>query len=260
MRTAWRSPSADHHAPPVEMRFVDMFMAALGALIFMAMLMAFLLRFYPRQEAPSTVAKNGNNFRVQPFKLITRTLPSARAGERYEIAFAFQGGLPPTSWEVAAGQGEIPAGLKFDVMAGTLSGVPQKAGIARFVVKAKDQFGTMDSRPYDFTVVQPNTGSRKIENGLAIAMFLAALLLWLGTAAATLSARRVLNHLKSAQEEGQTAVRIETGPGTHEIVEFDEGGLVTYEAKLEANRKVSWFFLFVLLVLGGWLVWRIWFS
>ncbi len=183
MKAAWRTSLGERHAPPVEMRFVDMFMAALGALIFMAMLMAFLLRFYPRQEAPSTVTNNGNNFNLQPFKLTTKTLPAARAGEPYEIAFAFQGGLPPTVWEISAGQGDIPAALRFDAAAVTLTGVPHKAETARFVVKAKDQYGTIDSRPYELVVVQPTTGSRKIENGLAITMFIAALLFWVLTVA-----------------------------------------------------------------------------
>ena len=49
MNRAWQSRSTmDHHTVPVEMRFIDLFMAALGALIFMAMLLSFLLRFFPQ--------------------------------------------------------------------------------------------------------------------------------------------------------------------------------------------------------------------
>lgn len=260
MKAAWRTPSGERHAPPVEMRFVDMFMAALGALIFMAMLMAYLLRFYPLRETPSTIASSGNDYRIQPLKLTTRVLPFARAGEPYEIAFAFQGGLPPATWEISAGQTEVPVGLKFDPTVGTLAGIPQNAVTARFVIKAKDQSGNTDSRPYELAVVPPAVGSRRIENGLAIAMFIAALLLWLITLAAMASERRMLNHLREAQASGKTGIRIETGAGTHEVIDFDEGGIATHEARLQTSRQISWFFFFVLLVLAGWLVWRIWFS
>jgi hypothetical protein len=226
----------------------------------MAMLMAFLLRFYPRIDTPSSVNSNGNNFSIQPFKVTTKTLPTARAGETYEIVFAFQGGLPPAVWEVSAGQREIPAGLSFDAKTGTLAGIPRNVGTARFVVKAKDQFGTTDSRPYELTVAKQLIGSRKIENGLAITMFIAALLLWLTTLGAVTSGRKMLNHLKQAQAAGHTGIRIETGRGTHELVQFDEGGIATHEARLQSSRQVSRFFFFVLLVLAGWLIWRIWFS
>jgi formylglycine-generating enzyme required for sulfatase activity len=43
MRSRWQRARADDHSPPVEMRFIDMFMTALGALIFVALLLVFLL-------------------------------------------------------------------------------------------------------------------------------------------------------------------------------------------------------------------------
>jgi hypothetical protein len=58
MRSRWSSQHAAGQHAPVEMRFVDMFMTALGSLIFIALLLVFLL---PKaaQTNPSTLPEPG---------------------------------------------------------------------------------------------------------------------------------------------------------------------------------------------------------
>jgi len=51
MKSRWHRAHAGEQHSPVEMRFVDMFMTALGALVFLAMLLVFLL---PRIESTKT--------------------------------------------------------------------------------------------------------------------------------------------------------------------------------------------------------------
>src|SRR6266853_728910 len=111
MPSGWgASHRTDRHAVPVEMRFIDMFMAALGALIFMAMLLAFLLRFVP-QGATAQPSRDPRSSPKKELSLLTRTLPSARVGEPYELAFAYRGGTGDIAWEIAAGAQELGSDL-----------------------------------------------------------------------------------------------------------------------------------------------------
>jgi hypothetical protein len=43
MRSRWQRSRGDDPQAPIEMRFIDMFMAALGSLVFLALLLVFLL-------------------------------------------------------------------------------------------------------------------------------------------------------------------------------------------------------------------------
>jgi hypothetical protein len=257
----WRSGGGgSRRAPPVEMRFVDMFMAALGALVFMAMLMAFLLRFYPRSGAlPPPPSKPGEHA-VQPFKLTTRSVPAAQAGEAYEFAFAFQGGVPPAVWEVAAGEHDLPAKLAFDPATGTLAGIPERAITARFVVKARDQLGTVDSRPYELVVKEAATGSRKVERWLGVVMFVAVLVLWIFSILLYRAQKDELALILQARAQGQSTVHLSAGRGQVKVIQIQEGGAETSRAAMQAMRKVAWFFSVVVLALGCWLAWRTWRS
>ena len=80
MRSAWGSRlAAERAAVPLEMRFIDLFMAALGALIFMAMMLAFLLRFTPAHDARPAPADPAPP-PAAPLRIVTgslRTLPAA---------------------------------------------------------------------------------------------------------------------------------------------------------------------------------------
>ena len=256
IKRAWSSScGGDRNPAPVEMRFIDMFMAALGALVFMAMLMAFLLRYFPQADAP-VVRVTGSDFQPAKFEITTLSIPAARVGESYDIALAFQGGLPPAIWEIVAG--ELPDGLRFDPIKGYIAGTPvATAPAATFVIRARDQAGASESRPFELQVLPEVRGSKKVETVLSVLMFIAALLLWLIGAAAPATIRKRLKALDEAHERGEDEITIRTGRGTEERIEY-YGGRETLEGQLRTAIQVRRFFGIILLVLFAWLVWRLW--
>jgi len=64
MRSRWQRSRGDDPQAPIEMRFIDMFMAALGSLVFLALLLVFLLPKTTqqlRQQIPQTSQAGGAN-------------------------------------------------------------------------------------------------------------------------------------------------------------------------------------------------------
>jgi len=135
MSSTWgHTRGAERYAVPVEMRFVDMFMAALGALIFMAMLLAFLLKFIPVQGegTPSPLPA------ASTLRLLSPQLAPARVGEPYEYPFAYRGGTSAVRWEIVAGARDAAPDLRFDAQQGTLSGTPTAPRSIHFVLRVRD--------------------------------------------------------------------------------------------------------------------------
>lgn len=65
----------------------------------------------------------------------TSTIPKAREGQAYSTTLAAEGGVPPYSWDLAAGS--LPAGLQL-ANDGSLGGVPQEAGDFVFTARVQD--------------------------------------------------------------------------------------------------------------------------
>ncbi len=68
--------------------------------------------------------------------IVVSTLPAPRRATPYAASLAAVGGTPPFFWTLT--QGVLPPGLFLDPSAGTLSGVPQKAGSYTFTVLVMD--------------------------------------------------------------------------------------------------------------------------
>jgi hypothetical protein len=255
MRSAWRLHAVGERHVPVEMRFVDMFMAALGALIFMAMLLSFLLRYLPNkphagpggQPAPPASA----------LQIVTRSLPPARVGEPYEVAFAYRGGSGPVVWQVPAGREEIPAGLRFDAQRGILSGTPGKRGTARFVLQASDFRGGEHRRPFELMIEAPKKAGRRFETLSAVVLIALLLLIWLASLAALSDFRQKLATLQEAWTRGQVSMTWRRGLHEEETVRLPEG-IEIYQERLQAGRWFNRALLFVLLLSLAWFAWRIW--
>ncbi|MDP9849190.1 serine/threonine-protein kinase [Streptosporangium lutulentum] len=62
--------------------------------------------------------------------------PAGKAGEKYSVSLAVDGGTEPYAWSVSAGK--PPPGLTLNASTGVLSGVPAKAGIYPFTVRVTD--------------------------------------------------------------------------------------------------------------------------
>jgi hypothetical protein len=254
MNSAWRHHFASERQVPVEMRFVDMFMAALGALIFMAMLLSFLLRYLPSKPA---VDSSGQPLPPpSALRIVTRFLPPAQVGKPYEMAFAYRGGSGPVVWQVPAGSEELPTGLHFDPRLGILSGTPGERGTARFVLQVSDLRGGEHRQPFELMVEAPQKGPRRLENAFAVALNIVLLLVWLATLAGIGGLRQRLAELQEAWSRRETVVVWRRGV-EEDRVELPEG-IAVYEGRLQAARRFSNLMLLVFLLSLAWFAWRIW--
>jgi cell division protein FtsB len=69
MRWRWRREPADDQQPPVEMRFIDMFMTALGGLVFLCLLLVFLLPKVTQSPAQENLEEQNRQLRQDNEKL-----------------------------------------------------------------------------------------------------------------------------------------------------------------------------------------------
>jgi hypothetical protein len=77
--------------------------------------------------------------RPPPLRLKSQSLPDARVGQPYALAFAVDGGMPPYVWSGDVGRDEF--GLSFSPAEGSFSGVPARAGEFPVNVNVADQAG-----------------------------------------------------------------------------------------------------------------------
>jgi hypothetical protein len=237
------------------MRFIDMFMAALGALVFMAMLLAFLLGLVPPNGVVPPPPPD-----AKPLQILTRTLPPARAGEPYEVALAYRGGTGAVVWEVAAGAQEIPTGIKFDAAQGVLSGTPAGTGKASFVIRIHDSARTTHERPFELMIEPPLAkDSGKIGKWLAVIVFAGTLLVWLTTRGFISQLKHQVTELKAAWQRGEPYVIWETGQDVLEQVDLP-GGIDTYQARLRGTQQFSRVVLVFLLIEAVFFAWRFWLA
>jgi len=258
MRSAWQFPSAIGHAGvPVEMRFIDLFMAAVGALLFMAMMLAFLLRFLHTSEPHPFSGEIETPFQAEPLQIVTQTLPPARIGEPYAFAFAYRGGSGPIHWAIIAGAAELPHGLIFDPSSGLLSGRPATRADARFVLQAADGHRDQNQRPFELLVQEATgKGSRRLELSFAAAVLLIFLFVWLGSLSVIKSYGHNILVLEKAWAGGQTSITWKKGEIERETIVLPQG-IGLYKARLQSARRFGRMALLVLLLLVTWFVWRI---
>jgi hypothetical protein len=74
----------------------------------------------------------------------------ARVGKRYRLALTPAGGVPATSWALAAGS--LPSGLKLNADTGVISGKPRASGMFRFTVVATDSLNARAAMTYSLKV------------------------------------------------------------------------------------------------------------
>lgn len=253
---AHRKKQGDRFGPPVEMRFIDMFMAALGALIFLAMLLSLLIQHRPTQDIdlPPKLNQNGN----RPLQLITKAIPAAMVGQPYEFAFAYRGGADPILWQIAVGEDELDEGLAFSSDNGVLSGTPENSGVNQFVLRIVDASGRGEEHAYDLKIGGPKVDSYEVESLLAGVMLLVLMLLWIGLRSAVYQYKKMLNHLKSEQAAGRREAVIRIGTGVVEHIRLPEG-VITYGERINAMRKISSAIGWITILLGSWFAWRVFF-
>ncbi len=255
----WRRLGSGEKAPPIEMRFVDMFMAALGALVFMAMLFAFLLASQPPPPPPDGKRPESRSWLAQagPLRLATTSLPAARAGDTYEVPLAYRGGQGNVIWELAAGQ--VPPGIRFDPGRGALAGKPSKEGVSSFVVRALDHVGSSDQRPFELLVQAPLTGSKTWEKVLAIGLLGLLGLITAVFFAVSMSTDRLTRSLEQAYQEGQTQFNYQRRPFEFVSITLPDG-IVRSATEARQAAFIAKLLLTTCLIVAAWFIWRVWFQ
>jgi len=255
-RASWRTRSRGGEAAPVEMRFVDMFMAALGALIFMAMVLSFLLSFMkPSLPQPIVPAERTQPVAPPPLSIATASLPPGREGRPYQFAFAYRGGLAPITWSIAAGRQELPKPMELDAGTGILSGTPPGAATVRFVLQATDQLGTQARHPYEMTIEPAPTDVKgTVTRAWPIILIIVLFLLWLASRSIAGFAYERLQVLVEAYQEGETQVEFSDSKDEVHVVRLPQG-IEQYQTTLLRARGIARFFLLALTGAIGWLAW-----
>jgi hypothetical protein len=117
---------------PVELRFLDLFMMIVAALVFVVVSLSL---FGVQQSAPAD---------PPPLEVATAALPAAVQGLPYDAYLAGRGGTGPYTWRILAGA--PPYGMRFDGPTGRLSGVPGEAQPVRLAVELRDGAGSRARR------------------------------------------------------------------------------------------------------------------
>lgn len=132
--------------PPIEMRFVDLFMIIVAALMFITVMLSIISAFVGSARID-----------VAP-QVATRTLPTALLSQPYSLTLAGTGGANPYTWAIATGA--LPDGLTLDPKTGTISGTPLRVQRAQFAIQLTDAEHRSDQREMVLNVA--NTGQQPL--------------------------------------------------------------------------------------------------
>ena len=253
MKSAWQHRArGDLYAPPVEARFIDMFMAALGALVFMSMLLAFLLKYLPDAE-PEPVGNTGEVQETLPLRIVSKTLPAAKTDSSFFFPFAYRGGRQPLAWDIVAGEMEIPPGLTFNREAGALEGTPKSSGVYNFVVRVRDAAAAFHEAPFTLHVDPPP--ARGIERWLAGLWIVILVIVWARGLAQARMMKGFVETLHGLAAIGLRQHIFDMGRGTRLEVHLPEG-IGAHEEALRIRRRNNRYLLLILLGSAAYLLWQ----
>lgn len=244
---------SEGRAVPVELRFIDLFMATVGALAFIGMLFAWLITKLPQEAQTTREQPRGPAPLLQPIELVTRTFPDARQGAPYEVALAYRGGTPPVRWQVVAGEKELERlGLSFDAVQGRVHGDPTRAGTARFIVRVVDSLQQSDESSYELNVAPPPADPEKIEK-LVAWFLLAGLGLWLVmTVRALVGIVMIIHTLKRKHKKGHTKVTIQSPDGSVHVLPLPSS-IKTYEKQMWTEIRKAAVIIMIMLAATSWI-------
>jgi hypothetical protein len=82
------------------------------------------------------LAATGRVWAQTPLTITTSSLPNAIAGSSFQTTIGVRGGTQPLVWRLSGGK--LPAGLKFDIARGVVSGTPTTPGTYNFELTMTD--------------------------------------------------------------------------------------------------------------------------
>ena len=133
-----------------------------------------------------------------PLKIKTTAFPATITEEQVDLALAAEGGSPPYSWHL---DGNLPKGLSFDQVTGTLSGIVKSAGDYAFKVKVTDARGLHVETPKDISfkvILKYEEQKKKVSSWFVLMTLISSLLLiyifW--------GKYKIRQHIKKMEAEG----------------------------------------------------------
>jgi len=151
IHAAWsRGSRSSGVEPPIELRFVDLFMILVTTLIFITVILSIVSAFVGRGEKSEV---------SPPLRIVTRGLPAALQGRPFEVALAASGGGQGYRWEMAGGR--LPAGLGLTAE-GLIAGTPGQVEATEALVRVHDGNGGADERRLPLRV-EPADGAQGSE-------------------------------------------------------------------------------------------------
>jgi hypothetical protein len=131
--------------PPIELRFVDLFMIILTAFMFITVVLSIISAFV-----------GGANVDIAP-RVLTKTVPKALANEPYELTLAAAGGSGSYTWEIVDGQ--LPEALSLHSKEGMIVGIPKRVQRTHVGIKLTDSQGRTDIARLEIEVDTKGEGS-----------------------------------------------------------------------------------------------------
>jgi hypothetical protein len=188
MRNAWRRSHGSGVEPPIELRFVDLFMILLTTLIFISVILSVISagirvtdtpappRVATRPVPPPRAARPPSPLRVVAANVL---LPRAAPEEPYRTELRITGGLPPYRWQLV--KGKLPPGVSWSPR-GLVHGTPEDVEATgedfSFVMRAMDKAGRQVTQGYTLAVRPPAKSPlrKRIEKVLTVVYI--GLLVW----------------------------------------------------------------------------------
>ena len=140
--------------PPIELRFVDLFMILVTTLMFTTVVLSLVS------------ATGGQGERIEPPHILTQGAPAALQGQPYQLMLSASGGTGNYRWTLTSGA--LPQGLKLRED-GLIYGVPTQTERATVQVKVADQSGRTGEGSFPLETLASQTTSMANLSTLLIA-------------------------------------------------------------------------------------------
>ncbi len=142
--------------PPIEMRFVDLFMIIVTTLMFMIVMLSIVSAF----------VGGSNQLAETSPRIISVGLPAGLAHHLYNITLAATGGSNPYKWKIVAGS--LPVGLTLDEASGIITGTPKNIQQAQFTLAVIDNDNRSNHKDFSLEILQAGTQAAEVKRTIFV--------------------------------------------------------------------------------------------